>query len=86
MTRPVICQPVWWLSRSCLPWLLEGLEGLGGPLALEGLLARVVVLEGLGGLLACVVVLEGLGRLLARMVVLEGLRRPRAQSWSEVQF
>jgi hypothetical protein len=29
----------------------EGLEGLGGPLALEGLLARVVVLEGLGGLL-----------------------------------
>ena len=57
----------------------EGLEGLGGPLALEGLLARVVVLEGLAGLLARVVVLEGLeGRLaleglLVRVVVLEGL-------------
>jgi hypothetical protein len=56
----------------------EGLEG-GGPLALEGLLARVVVLEGLGGRLARVVVLEGLGGLLAlegllaRVVVLEGL-------------
>jgi hypothetical protein len=62
----------------------EGLEGLGGPLSLEGLLARVVVLEGLGGLLARVVILEGLGRLLARVVVLEGLERPLARS--EVQF
>ena len=70
----------------------EELEGLGGPLALEGLPARVVVLEGLGGLLARVVVLEGLGGplalegLLARVVVLEGLGRLRARSRSEVQF
>ena len=64
----------------------EGLEGLGGPLALEGLLARVVVLEGLGGRLARGVVLEVLGGLLARVVVLEGLGRLRARSRSEVQF